>query len=278
MSISCNTSVDYSDDSSGGRILPFKFTLTADSILSPDEGEFQKFCYDVEATGADTSDFADLSHFLLGICPSLTQADFRSVTVSINGVPQTVVWGDNVEIKTPENPDPPTQCPGLKFDFPLDKESGNVMHVCFELNSVSPVGPTNVCLFGANRTKTGMSICGPACSSSEGCTQTVFQQQTVCVPVTVRPFAIAGKATTVCCDDPVITNGTAVCTPPGTGECTFTVKQTICVEIPITFGADVRTGNVSTVCGAASERECECLSDEIVASGDKSLKDGNSCR
>ncbi len=36
----------------------FKFTLTDDSVLSPEEGEFQKFCYDVEATGTDNSDFA----------------------------------------------------------------------------------------------------------------------------------------------------------------------------------------------------------------------------
>lgn len=112
MAILCNLSVDYSNDSSNDRILPFKFTLTDDSVLSPEEGEFQKFCYDVEATGTDNSDFADLSHFILGICPNLTQADFHSVTVTINGVPQTVIWGGNVEIKTPEKPDHPTQCSG----------------------------------------------------------------------------------------------------------------------------------------------------------------------
>lgn len=66
MAILCNLSVDYSNDSSNDRILPFKFTLTDDSVLSPEEGEFQKFCYDVEATGTDNSDFADLSHFILG--------------------------------------------------------------------------------------------------------------------------------------------------------------------------------------------------------------------
>ena len=94
MAILCNLSVDYSNDSSNDRILPFKFTLTDDSVLSPEEGEFQKFCYDVEATGTDNSDFADLSHFILGICPNLTQADFHSVTVTINGVPQTVIWAE----------------------------------------------------------------------------------------------------------------------------------------------------------------------------------------
>lgn len=277
MAILCNLSVDYSNDSSNDRILPFKFTLTDDSVLSPEEGEFQKFCYDVEATGTDNSDFADLSHFILGICPNLTQADFHSVTVTINGVPQTVIWGGNVEIKTPEKPDHPTQCSGLKINFPLDKETGNVMHVCFELNSVSPVGPTNVCLFGGNTTKTGMSICGPACSSSQGCTQTVFQQETVCVPVTVRPFAIAGEATTVCCGEPVVTSGTSPCT--GGSECTFTVRQTICVEVPITFGADVRTGAATTSCGTASSGECDCISETPEASfTDTASENGCSCR
>lgn len=265
MSTTCNTSVDYSNDSSGGRILPFKITLTADSVLSPSEGERQKFCYDIEATGRDTSEFADLSHFLLGICPDITQADFHSVTVKINDVPKTVVWGSNVEIRTPENPDPPTHCPGLKFNFPLDKEAGNIMHVCFELNEVFPVGANNVCLFGANTTKSGMAVCGPACSESQGCTRTVFQQATVCVPVTVRPFAVPGEAVTICCNEPVVTSGTAVCTPSGVTECTFTVKQTLCIEIPITFGADVSTGNISTVCERASVDECECLRDETVA-------------
>lgn len=262
MSTICNTSVDYSNDSSGGRILPFKITLTADSILSPSAGERQKFCYDIEATGSDTSAFADLSHFLLGICPDITQDDFHSVTVSINEIPQTVIWGGNIEIRTADHPDPPTHCTGLKFNFPLDKETGNIMHVCFELNETAPIGPNNVCLFGGNTTKTGMAVCGPACSSTQGCTQTVFQQATVCVPVTVKPFAIPGEAVTICCDDPVVTNGTSFCTPSGRTECTFTVKQTLCIEIPIIFGADVITGNVSTTCDGASTNECECLMNE----------------
>lgn len=64
----CSETVDYSKVT-GERILPFLFVLNeADSILHPAEGEYQKFCYDVAGVGQDSSQYADLSHFLLGIC------------------------------------------------------------------------------------------------------------------------------------------------------------------------------------------------------------------
>ena len=63
----CSKQADYSKVS-GDRILPFIFSLNMeDSVLYPTEGEYQKFCYDIEAVGEDTSKYADLSHFLFGI-------------------------------------------------------------------------------------------------------------------------------------------------------------------------------------------------------------------
>ena len=125
-SASCDSRVDYSMVP-GDRILPFLFSLNMDdSILYPSEGQYQKFCYDIAGVGQDTSQYADLSHFLLGICSSITQSDIVDITVTINGDPQTVVWGENVEIKTPENPDNPTGCIGLKFDFPLDNDFNRI--------------------------------------------------------------------------------------------------------------------------------------------------------
>ena len=70
------------------------------------------------------SQYADLSHFLFGICENIKEKDIAEITVSINGDPQTVVWGENVEIKTQDKPDNPTGCIGLKFDFPLNKVLG----------------------------------------------------------------------------------------------------------------------------------------------------------
>lgn len=257
MADTCNTSVNYSNDTSGERILPFKFTLTDDSVLHPAAGQHQKFCYDIEGEGSDTSAFADLSHFLFGICPNITEEDFFSITVTKNGVPQNVDFGENVEIKTAEHPDNPTGCTGLKFDFSLDKEEGNIIHVCFEMNSVFSVGATNVCIFGGRVTKTGMSICGPVCGSEGSCTTTVFQQETVCASVTVTPFAHSDGANVVCCGTPVVSSE-PVCTTANP-SCRFTVRQTICVEIPITFGADVEVGDASVSCGIPSSDECPCL-------------------
>lgn len=255
----CSNTADYSKVT-GDRILPFAFTLNEeDSVLNPKSDEFQRFCYDVEGVGEDTSRFADLSHFLLGICPDITEEDIFDVTVVINGQPQTVIRGENVELKTEEKPDPPTGCAGLKFDFPLDKTDGT-MQVCFSLTTPYPIGPVEVCVFGGNTTATGLSICGPVCSATSPCESVFFQTETVCVPVTVTPFAEPHPATVHCCGAPVI-NTTNPCSGSRT-SCTFTVTQKLCIEIPITFGADVKTGTAVVSCGTVSEEPCDCSDEE----------------
>lgn len=255
----CSNVVDYSNVV-GERILPFRFTLNEEkSILNPQEGEFQKFCYDVEGVGQDRPQFADLSHFLLGICKNITEEDIRAITVVIDGVPQDVDFGENVEIKTEEHPDPKTGCVGLKFDFPLDKVDGE-MEVCITLEHPFAIGPTNVCVFGGNVTATGMAICGPVCGTEPSCNNVFFQKENVCVPVTVKPFAIPGMATVTCCKRPVVRPG-AMC-PTGLPSCTFTVTQELCIEIPISFGADVRTGTATVQCGDVTETPCDCDTDD----------------
>ncbi len=111
------------------------------------------------------------------------------VTVVIDGKSQNVIWGENVELKTIQHPDPPTGCTGLKFDFPLDKVDGE-MQVCFSLVRPYAVGPVNLCLFGGGQTASGLTICGPSCGSTESCESTFYQKETVCVPVTVSRLHI----------------------------------------------------------------------------------------
>ena len=254
----CSNQVNYATVS-GDRILPFLFTLNLeDSILYPEEGAYQKFCYDISGIGQDTSDYADLSHFLLGICSNITQEDFAEITVTIDGEPQEVVWGENVEIKTRENPDNPTGCTGLKLNFPLDKVDG-VMEVCFSLRTPSNIGPVNICLFGGGTTAGGLAICGPACGENEGCESVFYQRETVCVPVRVTPFARPGAARTLCCGEPVISAG-GECVGRQT-YCTFTVTQSLCVEVPISFGAVIETGTATVQCGDVTETECDCTAD-----------------
>lgn len=73
---SCNYETDYSTVI-GERILPFVFSLnTETSVLTPKPGEYQRFCYDIAGVGTDTPLYADLSHFLLGICSAITPGGY----------------------------------------------------------------------------------------------------------------------------------------------------------------------------------------------------------
>ena len=252
---SCTNEIDYSKIS-GERLLPFRFVLDLDdSILKPEEGEYQTFCYHVTGVGRETPAFADLSYFLLGICDEIDKDDIVSISVTIDDKPQEIIWDKNVEIKTPEHPDQKTGCTGLKFTFPLDKADGE-MDVCFSLATPHNIGPVDVCLFGGDVTATGLSICGPVCDEIHSCDSTFFQKETVCVPVTVTPFANAGKAKATCCGKPVVSNQGSC---SGTRRSyTFTVTQTLCIEIPISFGAVVETGTATVQCGEVSEEGCDC--------------------
>ena len=259
---SCNNQIDYSKIM-GDRVLPFVFTLNLeDSILYPEEGEYQTFCYDIEGVGQDTSTYADLSHFLLGICDEIQADDILEITVVRNGQQQTVIWGENVEIKTPEKPDNPTGCTGLKFDFSLDKVDGT-MEVCIVLAEPYSIGPVNVCIFGGNTTATGLMICGPVCGGAEPCDSVFYQKETVCVPVTVTPFANPGTIRTTCCGDPIVRTGTDSACQGSRTSCSFTITQSLCIEIPISFGAVVETGDAVVQCGGVSEEECDCSDDSL---------------
>lgn len=256
----CNYQIDYSLIS-GEKVLPFIVSLNLDeSVFYPSEGEYQKFCYDIIGVGQDTSQYADLSYFLFGICSAITEEDIADITVSINGDPQTIIWGENIEIKTPEKPDNPTGCVGLKFDFPLNKVLG-IMKVCIWLRTPYPIGPMNVCMYGGGITATGLEICGPSCDENIPCDRTFYQKETVCVPVKVTPFAKPGVAKAVCCGEPIVRPG-GECSGNQT-SCTFTITQNLCVEIPISFGADIETGKAVVRCGDASEKECDCSAGEI---------------
>ena len=251
----CDQSVDYSTIV-GDRILPFIFSLNVeDSILYPSEEEYQKFCYDIVAVGQDSPQYADLSHFLLGICNTITQNDIVDITVRKDGIPQTVVWGENVEIKTTDKPDNPTGCVGLKFDFPLDKIKGT-MQICITLRTPYDVGPVNVCVYGGGTTETGLAIFGPSCNGDEPGKSVFYQKETGCVPVKVTPFAKPGTAKATCCGEPIVRPGTQ-CTGNQT-SCSFTITQNLCIEIPISFDAVIETGAAVVQCGTVSEKECDC--------------------
>ncbi|WP_235228097.1 hypothetical protein [Oscillibacter valericigenes] len=240
-----------------------------DSVLDPSAGENQRFCYDVVAVGEDSSLYADLSHLVLGICNEIPAEEIVNITVAINGVAQEVVFGEggNVELRIADSPDPPTGCPGLKFDFPLDKVYG-MMRICFELTVAREVAGIDICLFGGNTTTEGLKICGPICEKQGGgsCPVVGYQRSTVCVPVTVTPFAHVGTPITNCCGEPIVTEGD-VC-PRNGGVCRFTISQEICVAVPVEFGARAVAGTPSVQCGEASNQNicADCTSADAAVS------------
>lgn len=95
-----------------------------------------------------------------------------------------------------------------------------------------------------------------------------FQRASVCVPITVKPFATVGTPVTKCCGEPHVTPGRNTCDGTKNGECFFTITQEICVEIPVHFGANATHGDIFVNCLGASEddicTDCESCDPRIM--------------
>jgi hypothetical protein len=98
---------------------------------------------------------------------------------------------------------------------------------------------------------------------NQTCPATAYQSATVCVPVRVRPYAIAGIPTTICCGEPIVTNEGATCAGTLNGRCSFTLTQDICIEVPVEFGARSRVGRPFVECGEVSNEDICTDCDEI---------------
>ena len=89
----------------------------------------------------------------------------------------------------------------------------------------------------------------------ESCSVTGKQNVEICLPVTVKPFAIVGKIITRCCEEVQVTQGINICEESMVDECNFTISQKICVEVPVEFGADVKTGETHIKCNASQTND-----------------------
>lgn len=81
----------------------------------------------------------------------------------------------------------------------------------------------------------------------------VYQRSSVCVPITVKPYATPETPRTRCCGEPYVTLGRSTCDGTKNGECVLTVTQEICIEIPVRFGANATPGDVYVNCISASK-------------------------
>lgn len=74
------------------------------------------------------------------------------------------------------------------------------------------------------------------------CPVTACHETTVCVPVSISPFAESGSISIECCGSTVIHGGCDSCRGTVNGIHEFTVSQRMKLNIPIAFGADVIIG------------------------------------
>jgi len=84
------------------------------------------------------------------------------------------------------------------------------------------------------------------------------QLVSICVPVSVQPFATVGPITVTCCGSPIVEPGTICSGTPNT-TCDFTISQTICVAVPVEFGAVVNTGETNVQCAGQSCANCPAV-------------------
>lgn len=68
------------------------------------------------------------------------------------------------------------------------------------------------------------------------------------LPVCISPFAIPGPVTVECAGEPVITSGYDRCCGTINGGCEYTISQTLNIDIPVVFGANVRVGDTYVNC------------------------------
>lgn len=91
-----------------------------------------------------------------------------------------------------------------------------------------------------------------------GCTALTYQSAEVSVPISVRPKVCTGIINTFCCGEPNISPSpyTIVCNSKP-GNCSFTLTQNICIEIPIEISAEAVSGCLHIECGEVSGKMCE---------------------
>lgn len=102
-----------------------------------------------------------------------------------------------------------------------------------------------------------------ALDASQTCPAVGYQSASICVPVTVTPFAQTGATVTKCCGSPVVTPGRDTCGGLKNGSCFFTISQDICVAVPVEFGAVATVGDTFVTCNGASQDDictgCESI-------------------
>ena len=101
-------------------------------------------------------------------------------------------------------------------------------------------------------------------TEDQTCPAVGYQSASICVPVTVTPFAHTGATRTKCCGEPLVSPGKNTCGGTKNGTCSFTISQDICVAVPVAFGATATVGDTYVACnGASADNICEDCDKDI---------------
>ena len=92
-----------------------------------------------------------------------------------------------------------------------------------------------------------------------GCSAEGEQMVDICLPVTITPHADVGQIASVCCGPAIITRGDNICMGVPNGNCNFTIRQRMCVRVPVDFSTNVNTGDPHILCTDEGCDNCEQL-------------------
>lgn len=93
--------------------------------------------------------------------------------------------------------------------------------------------------------------------TSQGvCKNVVHEDVCLSAKVVIDPIVDIGPISTHCLSKPEIIPCECKCDSKGT--CSFVVRQRICVEVPIAFGADTTADPLGVECEGANPGPCKC--------------------
>ena len=92
------------------------------------------------------------------------------------------------------------------------------------------------------------------CNSST-CPTIGSQSATVCLPVSISPYAVTGPACVKCRGSAVINHTCMDCKGIVNGKCDFVISQKIQIDLPVEFGATVKVGDTYVDCDCSPCRD-----------------------
>lgn len=89
-------------------------------------------------------------------------------------------------------------------------------------------------------------------SMVDGCPALGTQIIDICLPVDIKPSVKVGRVKTKCLGPAEVSRGTKPCEKMDCGECGFTIRQKICVEVPVEFKIETKPGEIRHNCEKVS--------------------------